>query len=167
MEARSGVRAWRRARSGIVTREYRSTQHRDGRPDRAAVDGSALPRLHSHARRSQGGCRSRPNARSALPAGACFFHPFILRSLMSDMTAVRVGNHESTGEAMNLREARQVIGALETDPDAARVFGKTYETADGATVIPVTTVRRGSPRPAGVSVVKDGRASWVPAVAGE
>ena len=68
---------------------------------------------------------------------------------------------------MNLREARQVIGALETDPDAARVFGKTYETADGSTVIPVTTVRRGSPRPAGVFVVKDGRAAWVPAVDGE
>jgi hypothetical protein len=67
---------------------------------------------------------------------------------------------------MNLREARQVIGALETDPDAARVFGDAYQT-DEATVIPVTTVRRGSPRPAGVFVVKGGSASWVPAVDGE
>jgi hypothetical protein len=65
---------------------------------------------------------------------------------------------------MNLREARQVIGSLESDPDAARVFGEAYETADGATVIPVTTVRGASPTPAGVFVVKDGRASWVPAV---
>jgi hypothetical protein len=65
---------------------------------------------------------------------------------------------------MNLREARQVIGALETDPDAARVFGKAYEIADGTTVIPVTTMRGGSPRPLGVFAVKDGKASWVPAI---
>ena len=45
---------------------------------------------------------------------------------------------------MNLREARQVIGSLDTDPDAARVFGEVYETADGATVIPVTNVRGAS-----------------------
>ena len=68
------------------------------------------------------------------------------------------------GEVMNLREARQVIGSLESDPDAARVFGQAYETADGATVIPVTTVRGGAPKPAGVFVIKDGKASWVPAV---
>ncbi|HZN80358.1 MAG TPA: hypothetical protein VFC01_11810 [Mycobacterium sp.] len=65
---------------------------------------------------------------------------------------------------MNLREARQVIGSLESDPDAARVFGEAYQTTDGATVIPVTTVRGASPKPAGVFVVKDGKASWVPAV---
>lgn len=77
---------------------------------------------------------------------------------------------------MNLREARQVIDSLETDPDAARAFGEVYQTADGTTVIPVTNVggasKRGrsdgrfalSVRPAGVFVVKDGRASWVPAV---
>jgi hypothetical protein len=65
---------------------------------------------------------------------------------------------------MNLREARQVIGALETDPDAARVFGKAYEIADGTTVIPVTAMRGGPPRPLGVFVVKDGKASWVPAI---
>jgi hypothetical protein len=77
---------------------------------------------------------------------------------------------------MNRREARQVIGSLETDPAAARVFGEVYETADGTTVIPVTNVRGGSKpgvhdgrsalstKPAGVFVIKDGRASWVPAV---
>jgi len=68
---------------------------------------------------------------------------------------------------MNLRETRQVIGALETDPDAARVFGEAYQSADGATVIPVTKVRGGSPRPAGVFMFKDGKASWVPAVDAE
>jgi hypothetical protein len=77
---------------------------------------------------------------------------------------------------MNLREARQVIGSLQADPDAARVFGEVYQTADGTTVIQVTTVR-GASKPgaldgrsarstvaAGVFVVKDGQASWVPAV---
>jgi hypothetical protein len=85
------------------------------------------------------------------------------------MTGFRVRNHRgstggSNGEGVNLREARQVIGSLETDPDAARVFGEAYETADGATVIPVTGVRRTSPKPAGVFVIKDGKATWVPAV---
>ena len=61
---------------------------------------------------------------------------------------------------MNLREARQVIGRLDTDPDAARVFGEAYQTADGATVIPVT-------KPTGVFVIKDGAASWVSAVDSE
>jgi hypothetical protein len=67
---------------------------------------------------------------------------------------------------MNRREARQVIAALETDPDAARVFGEAYEVADGTTVIPVTK-GRDPVKPAGVFVVKDGEASWVPAVDGE
>ncbi|HET7665195.1 MAG TPA: hypothetical protein VFK56_03775 [Mycobacterium sp.] len=65
---------------------------------------------------------------------------------------------------MNLREARQVIDSPEIDPNAARVFGPAYETADGATVIPVTTARGSSPRPAGVFVVKDGKGAWVPVV---
>src|SRR5690242_13751389 len=65
---------------------------------------------------------------------------------------------------MNRREARQIIGSLEADPDAARVFGEVYQTTDGTTVIPVTTVRGAAPRAAGVYVVKDGTASWVPAV---
>jgi hypothetical protein len=72
----------------------------------------------------------------------------------------------SKQEIMNLQEARHVIDALETDPDAARVFGDVHETADGTTVIPVTK-GRGAARPAGVFVVKDGAASWVPAVDGE
>ncbi|MDT7791799.1 MAG: hypothetical protein QOD59_1235, partial [Mycobacterium sp.] len=38
---------------------------------------------------------------------------------------------------MNLREAREVIDALPVDPDASRLFGQAYETADGSTVIPV------------------------------
>jgi hypothetical protein len=67
---------------------------------------------------------------------------------------------------MNLREARQVIGALETDPDAARVFGEMYHIADGTTVIPVTKGRE-PVKPAGVFVVKDGKAAWVPAADGE
>ena len=70
---------------------------------------------------------------------------------------------------MNLREARQVIGSLDTDPDAARVFGEVYETADRTAVIPVTNVRGDGrftlrAKPAGVFVVKDGKAAWVPAV---
>lgn len=67
---------------------------------------------------------------------------------------------------MNLREARQAVSALETDPDAARAFGEAYELADGTTVIPVTKGRE-PVKPAGVFVVKDGTASWVPAVDGE
>jgi hypothetical protein len=65
---------------------------------------------------------------------------------------------------MNRREARQIIGSLEADPEAARIFGDAYQTADGSTVIPVTSVRGAGPRPAGVYVIKDGEASWVPAV---
>jgi hypothetical protein len=80
------------------------------------------------------------------------------------------------GEGMNLREARQVLGSLDSDSDAARVFGEVYETADGAMVIPVTSVRGAfrpgvsdgrsalHARPAGVFVIKDGKAAWVPAV---
>jgi hypothetical protein len=75
---------------------------------------------------------------------------------------------------VNLREARQVIGSLETDPDAA-VFGEAYETADGTTVIPVTKLRGASKpgghdgrfalsaKPLGVFVIKDAKASFVPA----
>jgi hypothetical protein len=75
---------------------------------------------------------------------------------------------------MNLREARQITDWLETDPDASRVYGQPYETADGATVIPVAKVRaaskpRGDSRyaliakPLGIFVVKEGKASFVPA----
>jgi hypothetical protein len=78
-------------------------------------------------------------------------------------------------EAMNLREARDVIDAAESDPDASRVFGQPYETADGTTVVPVARLRgrsaqgvddprdRLSAKPLGIFVVKDGKASFVPA----
>ena len=70
---------------------------------------------------------------------------------------------------MDLRDA------LLADPDASRVFGQPYETADGSTVIPVAKVRgrvrpgddgslRMMARPVGVFVVKDGRTTWEPAV---
>ena len=57
---------------------------------------------------------------------------------------------------MNLREARQVIDSLDTNPDALSVFGGKYETADGTTVIPVS-------KPVGVFAIKDGRSTWTPA----
>lgn len=68
---------------------------------------------------------------------------------------------------MNLQEARQIIDGLEVDPDASRVFGQPYETGDGAMVIPVTKVRKGHAKPAGVFVIKDGRPIWSPAADGE
>jgi hypothetical protein len=60
---------------------------------------------------------------------------------------------------MNLRDARQVIDSLETDPDALSVFGQKYETPDGAVVIPVS-------KPVGVFVIKDGNPVWSPAADG-
>lgn len=54
---------------------------------------------------------------------------------------------------MNLRDARQIIDSLDTDPDALTRFGQQYQTPDGATVIPVS-------KPAGVFVVKDGKPIW-------
>jgi hypothetical protein len=78
-------------------------------------------------------------------------------------------------EAMNLREARDVIDTPAADPDASRVYGQPYETADGTTVVPVAKVRsrsgpgaddprnRLSAKPLGIFVVKDGAASFVPA----
>lgn len=67
---------------------------------------------------------------------------------------------------MNLEEARRIIDGLDTDADASRVFGQPYETADGAMVIPVVKVSERNAGPAGVYVIKDGRANWVPAVDG-
>ncbi|WP_101946858.1 hypothetical protein [Mycobacterium sp. 3519A] len=61
---------------------------------------------------------------------------------------------------MNLREAREPVAAL--DAAATGVFGEAYQTPDGSTVIPVT--RGADARPAGIYVIKDGKASWVPAV---
>src|ERR1700710_2507071 len=60
---------------------------------------------------------------------------------------------------MNLREARQAIDSLDTDPDASTVFGERYQTPDGATVIPVS-------KPVGVFVIKDGKPVWSPAMDG-
>lgn len=54
---------------------------------------------------------------------------------------------------MNLREARQVIDSLDTNPDALSAFGVKYETDDGTTVIPVS-------KPVGVFVIKDGKGTW-------
>lgn len=58
---------------------------------------------------------------------------------------------------MNLREARNVIDSLDTDPNALSVFGHQYQTPDGATVIPVS-------KPVGVFVIKDGKPTWSAAV---
>ncbi|KUI01075.1 hypothetical protein AU190_00245 [Mycolicibacterium acapulense] len=74
---------------------------------------------------------------------------------------------------MDLRP--ELLESLDFDPNASRVFGEPYETADGTTVLPVAEVRGrarrgGEPnvkvtsRPAGVFVIKDGDAVWRPAV---
>jgi hypothetical protein len=69
---------------------------------------------------------------------------------------------------MNLREAPDLLDGLVPNPDASRVYGQPYETPDGTTVIPVAKVG-GRTRddshatPLGVFVVKDGKASFVPA----
>ncbi len=74
-----------------------------------------------------------------------------------------------------------VLDRLPADRTARRVYGEPYETADGATVIPVAKIRRGAldsdgnddepgaafgfnATPLGVFVVHGGKASWVPAV---
>ncbi len=74
---------------------------------------------------------------------------------------------------MKLRDA---LDSIVPDPAAAQVYGQPYETADGVTVVPVARVRgrtrpgaadpdlRVNARPVGVFVIKDGEASWVPAV---
>jgi uncharacterized spore protein YtfJ len=76
---------------------------------------------------------------------------------------------------MNLREARDVIDTMAADPDASRVFGQPYETADGTTVVPVAKLRsrfgpgvddprnRLNAKPLGIFVVKDGKGAFVPA----
>jgi hypothetical protein len=46
---------------------------------------------------------------------------------------------------------------LPTDGTVRGVYGEPYQTADGATVIPVA-------KPLGVFVIRSGEASWVPAV---
>ncbi len=74
---------------------------------------------------------------------------------------------------MKLREA---LDSIVPDPAAVQVYGQPYETVDGVTVVPVAKVRgrtkpnegdadlRLSAKPAGVFVIKDGKATWVPAL---
>jgi hypothetical protein len=50
-----------------------------------------------------------------------------------------------------------VLDQLPLDRGAPRVYGQPYETADGHTVILAE-------KPLGVFVIRDGKASWVPAV---
>jgi hypothetical protein len=52
---------------------------------------------------------------------------------------------------------RDTLDSIVPDPATAQVYGQPYETADGVTVLPVA-------RPVGVFVIKDGEATWVPAV---
>lgn len=64
---------------------------------------------------------------------------------------------------MNLRDTSDLLDSLETSPDASRVYGRPVETADGTTVIPVAKMGGGA---LGVFAVKDGNATWVPAIDG-
>ena len=50
-----------------------------------------------------------------------------------------------------------VFDQLSIDGGGGRFYGEPYQTPDGTTVIPVT-------KPTGVFVVREGAASWVPAV---
>jgi hypothetical protein len=50
-----------------------------------------------------------------------------------------------------------VLDQLAADGAAGRVYGEPYQTPDGTTVIPVVN-------PVGVFVIRDGEASWQPAV---
>ncbi|MBU8812638.1 hypothetical protein [Mycolicibacterium goodii] len=58
----------------------------------------------------------------------------------------------------------EALDRLTDETVASGVFGEPYVTPDGATVIPVSTLGRRGPRPAGVFVVKDGEPVWAPAV---
>ena len=73
---------------------------------------------------------------------------------------------------MKLRDA---LDSIVPEPAAALVYGQPYETADGVTVVPVARVRGRSKagtdtdlhltaRPVGVFVIKNGEATWIPAV---
>ena len=69
---------------------------------------------------------------------------------------------------------RDTLDSIVEDPSAASVYGQPYETADGVTVVPVARVRsrrgvadadlRLTARPVGVFIIKDGEATWTPAV---
>jgi hypothetical protein len=60
-------------------------------------------------------------------------------------------------DGMKLRDASELLDTVETD--ASRVYGQSYETADGTTVIPVVRARGGA---LGVFVVKDGKRPGFP-----
>jgi hypothetical protein len=63
----------------------------------------------------------------------------------------------------------EALDQLPTDPSVRRVYGEPYQTAGGATVIPVAKIReRGhfSAQPIGVFVIDGDRARFVPAVDG-
>jgi hypothetical protein len=71
---------------------------------------------------------------------------------------------------------RDALDSIVPDLAAAQVYGQPYETVDGVTILPVARVRgktkpgtadadvRLSAKPVGVFVIKDGEATWVPAV---
>jgi hypothetical protein len=52
-----------------------------------------------------------------------------------------------------------VLDQLSIDGGGGRVYGEPYQTPDGTTVISVA-------KPLGVFVIREGKASWVPAVDG-
>lgn len=58
---------------------------------------------------------------------------------------------------MKLSRDFEAFEQLPTDGSVRGVYGEPYQTADGATVIPVA-------RPVGVFVIRGGEASWAPAV---
>nr|WP_296775252.1 hypothetical protein [Rhodococcus sp. (in: high G+C Gram-positive bacteria)] len=49
------------------------------------------------------------------------------------------------------------------EPVSVHLFGQPYESSDGTTIITVTRMR-GRPAPVGIFVVRDGTATWTPAV---
>lgn len=88
------------------------------------------------------------------------------------MTDEFIDCQERKGIAVKLRDA---LDSIVPDPAAAHVYGQPYETADGVTVVPVARVRGKTKagadadlhltaRPVGVFVIKNGEATWVPAV---
>lgn len=56
------------------------------------------------------------------------------------------------------------IEQLPTNGARSRVYGEPFQTADGATVIPVSKVRADSVTPTGVFVVQGGTTRWIGAV---
>jgi len=74
---------------------------------------------------------------------------------------VRIAAVENTSERESWRECRVKISdafeQLPADGSVRGAYGQPYQTADGATVIPVA-------KPLGVFVIRGGEASWVPAI---